>query len=53
MHPGNLPLLMDDLGTDWVIGTGGAVHGHPLGQAAGARAVRQAIDALMAGRSPP
>lgn len=51
VHPGNLPLLMDDLGTDWVIGAGGAVHGHPLGPAAGARALRQAIDALMTGRS--
>ena len=32
-----------------VVAAGGAIHGHPLGPAAGARAFRQAIDAVMAG----
>jgi 2,3-diketo-5-methylthiopentyl-1-phosphate enolase len=32
-----------------MVGAGGAVHGHPMGPAAGARALRQAIDAVMAG----
>jgi 2,3-diketo-5-methylthiopentyl-1-phosphate enolase len=46
VHPGMLPLLFEDMGRDFVVGAGGAVHGHPLGPTAGARAIRQAIDAL-------
>jgi 2,3-diketo-5-methylthiopentyl-1-phosphate enolase len=42
-----LPLLFEDLGRDFIVGTGGAVFGHPLGPAAGARALRQAIDRIM------
>jgi 2,3-diketo-5-methylthiopentyl-1-phosphate enolase len=41
------PRLVDDLGIDFAFGAGGAIHGHPLGAAAGARAVRQAIDAAI------
>ena len=48
VQPGMLPLLFDDMGRDFIVGAGGAVHGHPLGPAAGARALRQAIDAVMA-----
>jgi len=48
VYPGTLPVLMDDIGTDWIVGAGGAVHGHPMGSTAGAKALRQAIDALMA-----
>lgn len=51
VHPGMLPTLMEDLGKDWIIGAGGAIHGHPMGATAGARAFRQAIDAVMAGVS--
>lgn len=47
VHHGMLPVLMEDLGRDWIIGAGGAVHGHPMGATAGAKAFRQAIDALM------
>ena len=47
IHQGMLPVFMEDLGTDWVIGAGGGVHGHPMGSTAGARAFRQAIDAMM------
>ena len=47
VHQGMLPTLIEDLGTDWVIGAGGAIHGHPMGATAGAIAFRQAIDALM------
>lgn len=32
-----------------MIAAGGAIHGHPMGPAAGARAFRQGIDAVMAG----
>ncbi|MBU6996157.1 MAG: ribulose 1,5-bisphosphate carboxylase [Theionarchaea archaeon] len=43
--------LIKDLGYDIVIGAGGAIHAHPMGPAAGSRAFRQAIDAVMEGRS--
>jgi 2,3-diketo-5-methylthiopentyl-1-phosphate enolase len=49
VQPGMVQLLYDDMGNDFMVGTGGAVHGHPMGPAAGARALRQAIDAAMAG----
>jgi len=38
-----------DLGRDIMIGSGGGIHAHPMGPAAGARAFRQAIDATMQG----
>ncbi len=41
--------VIDDLGTDIVIGAGGAIHAHPDGPRAGARAFRQAIEAKMQG----
>jgi 2,3-diketo-5-methylthiopentyl-1-phosphate enolase len=53
LYPGNVPRLLRDLGKDCVLGAGGAIHGHPLGPAAGARAMRQAIDATLAGRPLP
>lgn len=46
-HPGVVPQIMEDLGPEILIGAGGAVHGHPMGAVAGARALRQAIDATM------
>ncbi len=49
LHPGMIPHLVRTLGRDIVIQAGGGVHGHPGGTVAGARAVRQAIDAVMAG----
>ena len=50
VYPGSVPQLMRDLGNDCVLGAGGAIHGHPQGPAAGARAMRQAIDATLASR---
>lgn len=47
--PSMVPKVMEDLGTDVVIGSGGGIHAHPDGPVAGARAFRQAIDATMAG----
>ena len=47
VHQGMVPVFMEDLGTDWIMGAGGAVHGHPMGATAGAIACRQAIDAMM------
>jgi 2,3-diketo-5-methylthiopentyl-1-phosphate enolase len=49
LHPGLVRRLVADLGVDWAIAAGGGVHGHPMGTAAGARAMRQAIDAAVRG----
>lgn len=49
LHPGNLPGVLDALGTELVIQVGGGVLGHPDGPRAGARAVRQALDAIIKG----
>ncbi len=51
IHPGLVPLLYQDFGNDAVINAGGGVHGHKLGGAAGAKAFRQAVDAVKAGES--
>jgi 2,3-diketo-5-methylthiopentyl-1-phosphate enolase len=51
LHAGIVPRLIEDLGTDFALAAGGAIHGHPSGPAAGARALRQAIDAVAQGRS--
>jgi len=47
IHPGLVPVLLNDFGPEIIIGAGGAVHGHPNGSRAGARAMRQAIDAAV------
>jgi 2,3-diketo-5-methylthiopentyl-1-phosphate enolase len=49
LHAGFAPRLFDDLGIDYALGAGGAIHGHPMGAAAGARAIRQAMDAASRG----
>lgn len=49
VHPGMVQQFVDDLGTDIVLAAGGAVQGHPMGAAAGVRAMAQAVDAAMAG----
>ena len=45
IHPGLVPFNIDKLGEDLVINAGGGIHGHPNGTRAGARAMRQAIEA--------
>ena len=40
---------MKDLGKDIILAAGGAVHGHPQGSRAGAKSMRDAIDAAMKG----
>lgn len=47
LHPGHVPFLMKHLGKDLVIQAGGGIHGHPFGTTAGAKAMRQAVDAVM------
>ncbi len=49
LHPGLLPEILRRFGTDLVIQVGGGVLGHPMGAQAGAKAVRQAIDAYLEG----
>ncbi|MGI2328345.1 2,3-diketo-5-methylthiopentyl-1-phosphate enolase [Planococcus sp. YIM B11945] len=49
IHPGLVPLLLNDYGIDSVINAGGGVHGHPAGAAGGALAFRQAVDAVLNG----
>lgn len=51
VHPGMVEQYMDDLGNDIILASGGAIQGHPKGAAAGAKAMRQAIDAAVEGIS--
>ncbi len=51
IHPGLVPLILQDFGHDVVVNAGGGVHGHPMGAAAGGRAFRQAVDAVIQGQS--
>ena len=48
---GHIEDLIGKFGKDIMIAAGGAIHGHPMGPAAGARAFRQGISAVMAGQS--
>ena len=41
--------IIKDVGTDVMLAAGGGVHGHPDGSEAGAKSMRQAIDAAMKG----
>ena len=49
VHPGTVARYLNDLGTDIVLGVGGAIQGHPMGAGAGVRAMFQAIEATAAG----
>jgi 2,3-diketo-5-methylthiopentyl-1-phosphate enolase len=51
LHPGMLPNLYRDLGSDFLLAAGGGIHGHPDGITAGGLAFRAAIDALENGQS--
>lgn len=42
-HPGPVEKVTEIAGADYLANAGGAVHGHPGGTVAGARAMRQAI----------
>ena len=44
MHPGLVKAIEKEIGVDWMANCGGAIHGHPGGTFAGAKAMRQAID---------
>ncbi len=49
LHPGLVPELIRREGSNIAIQAGGGVHGHPDGTRAGAAALRQAVDASVAG----
>jgi len=49
--PTMVPKVMQVLGNDIVIGSGGGIHAHPQGPVAGGKAFRQAIDATLKGIS--
>lgn len=44
MHPGIVNKITKMFGPDYIANVGGAIHGHPGGTYAGAKAMRQAID---------
>ena len=49
IHPATAVKILRDLGNDVMLAVGGAIQGHPDGTTAGGRALRQALDAHMAG----
>lgn len=52
LHPGGVHKEVSMLGRDIILQAGGGIHGHPDGTRAGATAMRQAVDAAVAGISP-
>ncbi len=51
LHPRLVPALMTTFGNDFVIQAGGGIHGHPKGTICGAKAMRQAVDATLEGKT--
>ena len=51
LYPRLVPSLINFFGKDFVIQAGGGIHGHSDGTVAGARAMRQAVDATLKGVS--
>ncbi|MFC2162583.1 type III ribulose-bisphosphate carboxylase [Candidatus Altiarchaeota archaeon] len=51
LHAGMMTDLMEIMGSDIIIQAGGGVHGHPDGTTAGAKSMRQAVDAVLAGQT--
>jgi len=47
LHAGLIPFVMNMLGNSCLLQLGGGIHGHPKGTRAGAKSMRQAIDAVM------
>lgn len=47
LHPGLFPYLVKTLGKDIILQAGGGIHGHRDGTTAGAKASRQAIEAVL------
>jgi ribulose-bisphosphate carboxylase large chain len=51
LHPVHVEKLVEYFGKDIIIQMGGGIHGHPCGTVVGAKAARQAVDAVMHGDS--
>jgi ribulose-bisphosphate carboxylase large chain len=51
LHPKLVPPLIETFGKDFIIQAGGGIHGHPRGTKAGATAVRQAVNAVLEGKT--
>jgi ribulose-bisphosphate carboxylase large chain len=51
LHPSLVPALIETFGNDFVIQAGGGIHGHPDGTISGAKAMRQAVDATLYGKT--
>lgn len=49
LHPGTVPVVIQRMGKDVILQVGGGVIGHPDGPRAGAKALRDAVDAAMKG----
>jgi len=47
VYPKIVPKMLKAMGNNIVIQAGGGVHGHPDGTTAGAKAMRQVVDAVM------
>jgi ribulose-bisphosphate carboxylase large chain len=47
LHPQLVPALIETFGNDVVLQAGGGIHGHPEGTVNGAKAMRQAVDAVL------
>jgi ribulose-bisphosphate carboxylase large chain len=51
LYPRLIPSLLEIFGNDVVLQAGGGIHGHPDGTVCGAKAMRQAVDATLEGKS--
>ncbi len=51
LYPGSMQKLIGIMGTNIIAQFGGGCHGHPKGTLAGAKAIRQALDAVLQGIS--
>jgi len=51
LHPGHIYDLVNIFGIDVVLQFGGGVHGHPEGTIQGAKAVRDAVEAVVQGKT--
>lgn len=51
LHPRLVPELMQTFGKDFIIQAGGGIHGHTDGTFAGATAMRQAVKAIIEGKT--
>ncbi len=47
LHPGSVPKIIERMGTNVVIQAGGGIHGNKFGTRGGAKAMRDAVDAVM------